>query len=132
MIYIGHVISLLIYIATFATCIYSLVCCVKPAKLYGSIKYIVPSFLVSLSIQSFLFIALQIDWIVHDYNELIGNVDAFAWLAFDYFNGFALLTFATTLRIWLGWRLDEYSTPASRSMHGRDKMIEKSCDTCDK
>ena len=103
--YVGHMVSLALYvmvILTVVSCGWSLLN--RPTRLYGMAIAIVMVFIVSLTLQASTFIALQIDWIFEDYNTLIGDSTAYAWLAFDYFNGFALLSFATILRIYLGWK----------------------------
>lgn len=105
MMYIGHIISLVLYVMVIVTTLSGLHCLVtKPTKLYGYIITLIVIFLVSLTFQASLFIALQIDWIFEDFNQVVGDTTAYAWLAFDYFNGFALLSFATILRIYLGWK----------------------------
>lgn len=101
--YVGHFISLIIYVAVLCT-VFMAFLKVKDAHLYGPIKQIIPAFLTTLSFQASLFLVLQIDWIAEGFNEAVGDITAHAWLAFDYFNGFALLSFATALNIWLGWR----------------------------
>lgn len=102
--YVGHAVSLILYVAVLVTCV-TTAFKIRPAKLYGPVKYIVPSFVLALSLQSASFIVLQIDWIYEDFNTLVGDLTAYGWLAYDYFNGFAMLTFITALRIWLSWRL---------------------------
>jgi len=114
--YVGHVISLLIYVAVLLTVI-SAAMKLNKAALYGQIKVIIPAFLVSLAVQASLFLVLQVDWITEDFNKVVGNTTAYLWLAFDYFNGFALLSFATALNVWLSWR----DTKTGRTVYGRRK-----------
>lgn len=111
--YVGHLMSLCLYFATIITVIFGLMALTK-VYLYGSIRWIVPVFLISLLLQSSSFIALQIDWIYADYNTLVGDATAYGWLAFDYFNGFAMLSFATATKIWLSWRVKKEYDPRCR------------------
>lgn len=107
--YVGHVISLTIYVAVLFT-VFLAFTKVRSAHLYGPIRQIIPAFLTTLTFQASLFLILQVDWITEGFNEAVGDSVAFAWLAFDYFNGFALLSFATALNVWLGWRRPDGST----------------------
>ncbi len=103
--YVGHMVSLALYLMVIVTCLScAWILLNRPTKLHSYPLAIVIIFIVSLTAQASLFIGLQIDWIFEDYNTLVGDAVAYAWLAFDYFNGFALLSFATVLRIYLGWK----------------------------
>lgn len=102
--YVGHMVSLVIYVMIIVTCISLVFALLKQSKLRGFNLFVASAFTVTLTLQASIFMALQIDWVYQDYNELIGDVTAYAWLAFDYFNGLALLCFATCLRIFLSWR----------------------------
>ena len=103
--YVGHIVSLVLYVMVLITCASCAWCLLnRPTKLYGYAVSVIITFITSLLIQASLFIGLQIDWIFEDFNQLVGDTTAYAWLAFDYFNGFALLSFATVLRIYLGWK----------------------------
>lgn len=106
--YLGHIVSLTLYlfvILTTLSCAKALL--TEGTNLRGQPLIIAIIFIVSLSLQATTFIGLQIDWIFEDYNTLVGDATAYAWLAFDYFNGFALLSFATLVRIYLGWKEPE-------------------------
>lgn len=102
--YTGHMVSLALYLMVLVTCVSLLWALLKGTRLTGFNLFIVVAFAVSLTLQSSIFMALQVDWISEDYNELIGDATAYAWLAFDYFNGLALLCFATCVRIFLSWK----------------------------
>ncbi len=103
LIYIGHLLSLLIYVAVILTCLIGFHNLLH-TSLEGGYKKMLWMFYISLSLQSISFLGLQIDWIYMDYNTAVGDTVAYAWLAFDYFNGFALLTFATALNVYTRWR----------------------------
>ena len=101
--YMGHLVSFAVYIAiiiTTASCAARL----RHTVLYGHYKKVIWLFVISLKLQAASFMILQWEWIYMDYNEAVGDVTAYGWLAFDYFNGFALLSFATALRMYLGWK----------------------------
>ena len=103
--YTGHMVSLGLYVMVLVTCISILwVLLNNNQKLRGFNLFVVIVFAVSLTLQSSIFMALQADWIKEDYNTLVGDATAYAWLAFDYFNGLALLSFATCVRIFLSWK----------------------------
>ena len=103
--YAGHMLSLLVYVMIIVTTLSGVWCLVhKSAYILGVPRWLVVGFLVSLTLQASVFIILQIDWVYQDFNDVVGDATAYAWLAFDYFNGFALLTFATMVRICLGWK----------------------------
>jgi hypothetical protein len=108
--YVGHLLSLLIYVAIIATTVN---CYISMQKVYfgHTLTIVLYTFIVSLFCQASAFLMLQIDWITMDYNDAIGDLTALGWLAFDYFNGFALLSFATATNIYLKWRknMDEHS-----------------------
>ena len=103
--YVGHMVSLALYVMVIMTALSCGWCLLnRPTRLYGFPVVVIVTFTVSLLLQASLFIGLQIDWIFEDFNQAVGDATAYAWLAFDYFNGFALLSFATILRIYLGWK----------------------------
>ena len=116
--YVGHILSLLIYVAVIATVIN---CYIAANRVYlgNTLTIVVYTFLVSLFCQSSAFLILQIDWITMDYNHVVGDLTALGWLAYDYFNGFALLSFATAMNIYLKWRknMDDHS-----EMHYRRRI----------
>ena len=101
--YVGHILSLLIYVAVIATVIN---CYIAANRVYlgNTLTVIVYVFLISLFCQASAFLMLQAEWVVMDYNHVVGDFTAFAWLAYDYFNGFALLSFATAMNVYLRWR----------------------------
>lgn len=39
-----------------------------------------------------IFIALQLDWILQDHNDAVGDTTAMWWLVFDYLNGMAYIS----------------------------------------
>ena len=104
--YVGHIISLLIYVAVIATVINCYVAThrVHMKSTFGLVVY---TFLMSLFLQASAFLMLQVDWVFNNYNGVVGDATAYGWLAYDYFNGFALLSFATGLKIYLKWRKNE-------------------------
>lgn len=103
--YVGHLVSLSLYVFVVATCLSMFMCIMaRKVKLPGYALAVVITFITSLTLQASTFIGLQIDWIFMDYNNAVGDVTAYAWLAYDYFNGFALLSYAVALRIFLLWR----------------------------
>lgn len=103
--YVGHMVSLVLYLLIILTCFSTLWCLAnRPTNLYGYAVPLIILFNVSLMLQATTFVALQIDWIYEDFNAAVGDTTAYAWLMFDYFNGFALITFATILRIYVGWK----------------------------
>ena len=101
--YMGHIVSFFVYfgvIATVISCAHRLLF----TRLYGHYKTVIWCFIVFLFLQSVSFLVLQWEWVYMDLNSAVGDATAYAWLAFDYFNGFALLSFATALRMYLGWK----------------------------
>lgn len=101
--YIGHLFSLLIYVAVIVSVILAY-CDLSHVVMRRDLSIIIRIFLITLLAQAATFITLQIEWVWMDYNEVVGDLTAYAWLAFDYFNGLALLSFVTAVRIFLGWR----------------------------
>lgn len=103
--YVGHMVSLALYVFVIMTCLscgWALLNCSRP--LIPMVRPVAACFVFSLTVQASLFLGLQIDWILEDHNSHVGDATAYAWLAFDYFNGFALLSFATVLNLYLRWR----------------------------
>ena len=60
-------------------------------------------FCTFLIMQATMFVALQIDWIMNNYNSVVGESISILWLLFDYFNGFVLLSFCVALLTYLKW-----------------------------
>ena len=58
---------------------------------------------VALFLQSTSFLWLQVDWVLNNRDDAVGEDISFAWLLFDYANGFALLGFVMALRVYLQW-----------------------------
>lgn len=40
----------------------------------------------------FIFVVLQVDWIVNDHNDAVGDTTAYLWLVFDYLNALSYIT----------------------------------------
>lgn len=105
--YVGHMVSLSLYVFVVmaaVACGWTLMH--RKLPISTTAKVLIGVFSFSLTAQASLFVALQIDWIWMDYNTAVGDLTAYAWLAFDYFNGFALLSFATLVNIFLRWRCE--------------------------
>lgn len=73
------------------------------AKLNGLAQTIAHAFCFTLLLQAGSFIALQIEWILEDNNTNVTDVASWGWMFYDYFNGFALLSFATLMQIYINW-----------------------------
>lgn len=117
-IYIGHLLSLCIYLAIILTCIGNLIA-FKTAYLTKHHNILLCGFTLSLLAQSSLFLYLQIDWINMDYNEAVGDVTAFLWLAFDYFNGIALLCSALAVNVYIKLKLPSAYDDVERRTYRR-------------
>ena len=117
--YIGHIISLVIYIAVLVV---TAICFISVSKsiIHPTLNKILYVFLLCLTTQSTLFLGLQLDWIINDYNSALGDVTSYAWLAFDYFNGLVLLSFALAVRVYLGFKKD-----ASLSHHYKRRIEDQ-------
>jgi hypothetical protein len=50
------------------------------------VLYIITSILTSV-----VFVSLQLDWIISNHNQLVGDTISFWWLLFDYVNAFAYI-----------------------------------------
>jgi hypothetical protein len=75
------------------------------AHLYGMVQPVVYAFGFCLTMQAVTFMVLQVEWILEDNNDSITDVASWGWMFYDYFNGFALLCFATALDIYINWRV---------------------------
>lgn len=75
-------------------------------------------FSVTLACQASTFTWLQIDWVVNNHDAAVGEDVSYAWLLFDYFNGFALLSISMALRVYLKWHSSRFA-PDGRRWHRR-------------
>jgi hypothetical protein len=55
-------------------------------------------------LQAASYILLQIEWIVEDHGNDVGDTTDVLWLFYDYFTGFCLLAYAKTLDVYLKWQ----------------------------
>ena len=60
-------------------------------------------FNVALTLQAGMFMYLQIDWIISNYDAVIADVSATLWAVYDWTNGIALLAYTRILNIWINW-----------------------------
>lgn len=75
------------------------------ACLHGLAQTIVYAFAFTLTLQSSMFMILQIEWILEDNNSNVSDVASWGWMFYDYFNGFALLCFVIAMDIYVNWHL---------------------------
>lgn len=64
--------------------------------------------LAAVAFKSMWFVGLQIDWVVNNYDDTVGQASSFAWMMFDYWNAFINLVFVVSVRVYLKWRKDCY------------------------
>lgn len=65
-------------------------------------------FSITLACQSSIFTWLQVEWVINEHDSDVGADVSYAWLLFDYFNGFALLSVAMAIRVYLRWHVGKY------------------------
>lgn len=71
-------------------------------------------FSITLAMQSSVFTWLQVEWVINEHDADVGQEVSYAWLLFDYFNGFALLSIAMALRVYLRWHVSHYDFNGQR------------------
>lgn len=87
--YFAHVISLILYI----TAIVISVCNIKKAfTIPQPLRKLVIAYITFAIMTCSIFIALQLDWILQDHNDAVGDTTAMWWLVFDYLNGMAYIS----------------------------------------
>lgn len=96
--YLGHILTLFLFITASSLIVKELVYVRNTLNLYctetNSItKSTLYCALVSSLIICVVFIVLQLDWIINDYNSDVGNATSFLWLTFDVFLGIFLIGF---------------------------------------
>lgn len=66
---------------------------------------------------SSLFLLLQADWVINQYNEAVGDSTSWAWLLFDYALSVYLLVMGTLVRVFVKWR-GNFSNAGQRRRYG--------------
>jgi len=74
-------------------------------------------FSVTCAAQASVFTWLQVEWVINEHDADVGEEVSYAWLLFDYFNGFALLSIAMAMRVYLKWHVGHSS--AEGEVHHR-------------
>lgn len=69
----------------------------------GHLSWWVWIFNGTLTIQASMFMFLQIDWIMNNYDSQIADVSASLWAVYDWANGVAMLAYGRILNIWINW-----------------------------
>lgn len=94
-VYAGHWAALLLYVA-------AIYLSWTTFKLIGELpkEYQFPFVCLTLSVTvvSVLFMVLQIDWILEDYIETVGDTTTYLWLAFDLINGIVYISTLVCIR----------------------------------
>lgn len=99
------------------------------ANLYGTIQMLVYAFSFCTFLQSTTFMALQVEWILEGNNDAVTDVASWGWMFYDFFNGFALLTFTLIIETYMGWRIPDFggkAVPIHRAGEEEDHRKERS------
>jgi hypothetical protein len=110
-------------LALFASVIY----CALNNLLYAHKAHNVPTLVKWIGItnsimilQAASYILLQVEWIVEDHGNDVGDTTDVLWLFYDYFTGFCLLAYAKTLSVYLRWQ----SEATGQDYHGRRRVTD--------
>lgn len=70
-------------------------------------EILIPMALLTLfSIATCIFFVInQVEWVIHEYDSLVGTEVHYRWLMFDYMNGLAHLAYALSVKVNLCWRI---------------------------
>ena len=97
--YTAHIISLILYLFI------PIIAVVASKKVCDSLadhrvaKNTLLFFLGTATTFSFLFIGLQVDWIISNNNSVVGDTSAFLWLMFDYVNAVGYIISTTAVGV---------------------------------
>lgn len=101
--YVGHVLSLLIYLAVILSAVHTAFT-LRTTTIPNHYTWIPKTFIGCLIVQAALFLGIQIEWVASTAYNVGATMEEYTRLVYDLFNGFALITFATALNIYLGWK----------------------------
>lgn len=122
-IYFAHYISLGLYVAVIIIGCLNLIkteCIEQPYRKFF-IWYIIFAILACV-----VFISLQLNWIISEHNESVGDEVALWWLLFDFLNGIAYLSGM----VCLGIILDLYIIYTNKMNKLRSGLSEAGCMEC--
>lgn len=99
-----HYVGIFVYACVIAQASIDLTMLRKSPRAEGQIRYVLFGLLTLILLQSLSLVYLQINWLYE--NEGLGLHESVSlmWLAFDLFNGLVMLVYATSIRIFLGWK----------------------------
>lgn len=91
----AHYTSFILYSFAVITAFYNIWLTTKFLKTPWNVApYMSSTFVVTASIW---FIVLQIDWVINNHNEAVGDLTSLAWLGWDYWNALVYITINVTL-----------------------------------
>ena len=104
LIYTGHIISILMFVAVSATAVYMLAT-MKHVTLPPCYLWIPRMIVVVMLLHSTMFFAMQADYIIDQHGrDPINDPDGVARVMYNIFHGFALVSFTTGMNIFFRWR----------------------------
>jgi len=99
-----HYVGILVYLCVIAQASIDLILLRKSPRAEGQIKYVLFGLLTLILLQSFSLVYLQVNWLYANTALGLHETISLMWLAFDLFNGLVMLVYATSIRIFLGWK----------------------------
>jgi hypothetical protein len=109
-IYVGHIISILLFLSVIATAV-GMAVSLKDVTVPTQYLWIPRAVVIVLILQATLFLLLQSDYLLgnHHINAAVADPVGFMRGLYDILNGMALVTFATALNIFFRWRRNTFS-----------------------
>lgn len=98
-----HWITLTFYIIILAKAIF-LIPSIKACPHKNNMGWILYTYLSASIIMACIFIHLQLDWIIANYDNVVETSHAILWAIYDVANAFAHLFFLLGLEVWLKWK----------------------------
>lgn len=98
-----HIVNLLIYLIVLVLSLYNFKLILNCSKSKLIKNPLLVRNLLTL-ILAVIFVILQLDWVINNHNQSVGNLTSYLWLVFDYFLASILLTDIFLLKIIIQWK----------------------------